>query len=82
LHSLAHGVPCRPIVTSTRTLLVDVEVFRVVDVAIRSVDDAVDHSRLQVQHDRAWDVARIVGLVEEDIFAIAAGMRSLSGVRM
>ena len=82
MHSLAHGVPCRPIVTRTRTLLVDVEVLRVVDVAVRPIDDAVDHSGLQIQHNRAWDVARIVGLVEEDIFAIAAGMRPLGGVGM
>jgi hypothetical protein len=30
------------------------------------------YSRFQVHQDGAWDVARIVGLVEEDILAVAA----------
>ena len=80
MNSLTHGIPRRPIVTSTRTFLVHVEVFWVVDVAIRTIHDTVDHSRFEIQHDRAWDIARIVGLVEEDVFAIAAGVRTLGGV--
>jgi hypothetical protein len=59
---------------------VNVEVLWVVDVAVRPIDDAVDYSGLKIQHDRAWYIARVVGLVEEDIFAVAAGMRPFGGV--
>jgi DNA-binding IclR family transcriptional regulator len=59
---------------------VDVEVLRVVDVAVWTIDNTIDHSRLKIQHNRARDVARVVGLVEEDILAIAAGVRALGGV--
>ena len=57
-----------------------IEVLRVVDIAVRTIDDTIDHSRLEVQHNRARDVARVVGLVEEDIFAIAAGVRAFGGI--
>ena len=57
-----------------------VEVLRVVDIAIRPIDNSIDHSRLEIQHDRARHVARVVGLVKEDIFAVAAGVRALGGV--
>lgn len=80
LHCLAHGVSCRPIVTGTCTFLVHIEVLRVVDVAVGTVDDTIDHSRLEIQHNRARDVARVVGLVEEDVLAIAAGVRALGGI--
>ena len=57
-----------------------IEVLRVVDIAVRTIDDTIDHSRLEVQHNRARDVARVVGLVEEDILAIAAGVRAFGGI--
>jgi len=80
LHSLAHSISRRPIVAGARTFFVHIEVLRVVDVAVRTIDDTIDHSRLEIQHNRAWDVARVVGLVEEDVLAIAAGVRALGGI--
>ena len=80
LHSLAHSISRRPIVTSTCTFLVHIEVLRVVDVAVGTIDNTIDHTRLKIQHDRARDVARVVGLVEEDVLAIAAGVRALGGI--
>ena len=80
LHSFAHRISRRPIVTGACTLFVHIEVLRVVDIAVRTIDDTIDHSRLEVQHNRARDVARVVGLVEEDILAIAAGVRAFGGI--
>lgn len=80
LHSLAHSISRRPIVTGACTFFVHIEVLRVVDVAIGTIDNTIDHSRLEVQHNRARDVARVVGLVEEDILAIAAGVRAFGGI--
>ena len=57
-----------------------IEVFRVVDIAVGTIDNTIDHSRLEVQHDRTRDVARVVGLVEEDILAIAASVRAFGGI--
>jgi hypothetical protein len=48
LHGLAHRVPRRPIVSRASTLLVHIEVLRVVDVAVRAIDNAVDDSRLEI----------------------------------
>lgn len=59
-----------------------IKVLWIIDVAKRAVRDAIYDSGLEVEQDGAWDVARIVGLVEEDIFAVTAGMRALGGVRM
>jgi hypothetical protein len=59
---------------------VHIEVLRVVDVAVGTIDNTIDHTRLKIQHDRARDVARVVGLVEEDVLAIAAGVRALGGI--
>ena len=80
MHRFAHSISRRPIVTSTCALFVHIEVLRVVDVAVGTIDDTIDHSRLEVQHNRARDVARVVGLVEENILAIAAGVRAFSGI--
>ena len=49
-----------------------IEVLRVVDLAMTARLDAVDDARLEVEQDGARDVARVVGLVEEDVFAVAA----------
>ena len=57
-----------------------VKVLWVVDIAIRTVHDAVDDSRFEVQHNRARYISRVVGLVEENIFAIAASVRAFGGV--
>lgn len=80
LHSLAHRVSSCPVVARACSFLVHVEVLGVVDVAVWAIDDAVDYARLEIQHNRARDVARVVGLVEEDIFAVAASVRSFGGV--
>ena len=80
MHSLAHSISRRPIVTGACTFFVHIEVLRVVDVSIRTIDNTIDHSRLEVQYNRARDVARVVGLVEEDILAIAAGVRAFGGI--
>ena len=80
LHSFAHSISRRPIVTGSCTLFVHIEVLRVVDVTVGAIDDTVDHSRFQIQHNRARDIARVVGLVEEDVLAIAAGMRAFGGI--
>jgi len=51
---------------------VNIEVLRVVDVLVGTGLDIVDDARLEVEQDGAWDVASVVGLVEEDILAVAA----------
>jgi hypothetical protein len=49
-----------------------VEVLGIVNVLVVAGLDRIEHPRLQVEEDGAGDVARVVGLVEEDIFAVAA----------
>jgi hypothetical protein len=49
-----------------------VEVLGVVDVFVVAGLDRIEHPRLQVEEDGTRNVARVVGLVEEDIFAVAA----------
>jgi hypothetical protein len=49
-----------------------IEVLRVVDVPVRALLNPLDHSGFQIEHDGARDVSGVVGLVEEDILAIAA----------
>jgi hypothetical protein len=80
LHCLAHSISRRPIVTGTCAFLVHIKVLRVVDVAVGTIDDTIDHSRLEIQHNCARDVARVVGLVEKDVLAIAASVRALGGI--
>lgn len=49
-----------------------VEVLRVVDVLVCAGLDTIYYSGFEIEEDRAWDVSSIVGLVEEDVFSIAA----------
>lgn len=72
LNLRAHAIPSRPVVARTRALLVNVHVLRVVDVLEGPVLDPVDDARFEVEQDGARDVARVVRLVEEDVFAVAA----------
>jgi hypothetical protein len=51
---------------------VDVEVLWVVDVLVCAVLDAVQDAGFEVEEDRARDIPCIVGLVEEDVFPVAA----------
>lgn len=50
----------------------DVEILRIVDVFVCARLDPVDDARLEVEEDGAGDVARVVGLVEENVFAVTA----------
>lgn len=77
LRPAAHLIPLRPVVTSTCALLVHVDIFRVVDVLVRSALDAIDYARLGVHENRAGNVSRVIRLVEEDIFAVAAFSRKV-----
>jgi hypothetical protein len=72
VHLLAHAVAHAPVVAGAGAILVDVEVLGVVDVLVCARLDRVEHARLQVEQDGARDVARVVGLVEEDVLAVAA----------
>jgi hypothetical protein len=48
------------------------EVFWIVDVLVGTGFNCIDYAWLEVQQDCAWDIACIVGLVEKDVFAVAA----------
>ena len=65
-------IASRPVVPRAGALFQLENVLRVVDVAIRARLYALDHPRLEVEKQRAGNVTRVVGLVEEDIFAVAA----------
>lgn len=54
-----------------------IKVLRIVDILIRPSLNAIDHTRFEVEEDRTGDVSCVVGLVEEDIFAVAAGGRKV-----
>ena len=71
LHLASHRIPLRPIVARTAALLVQEDILGIVYVLVRPRQNAADHARLEVEEDGARDVARVVGLVEEDIFAVA-----------
>jgi hypothetical protein len=49
-----------------------IEVLRVVYILVWSGLNRPNHSGLKIEKDGAGDVARVVGLVEEDIFAVTA----------
>lgn len=49
----------------------NIHILRVVDVLVGPVLDAVDDAGFEVEEDGARDVACVVGLVEEDVFAVA-----------
>jgi hypothetical protein len=51
---------------------VHVEVLRVVDVLVGARLDGVYDAVLEVEQDGARDIAGVVGLVEEDVLAVAA----------
>jgi len=71
LHLSAQRIPSSPIVSRTCAIFVYEEVLRIVDVLVRTILNAIDHARFEVEKYRARDVSRIVGLVEEDVFPIA-----------
>ena len=56
-------------------MLGDVEVLWVVQVLIEPILDGVDDTGLQVDEAGAGDVALVICLVEENVFAVAALLR-------
>jgi hypothetical protein len=69
---LAGLVAIAPVVAGADAGLANVEVFGVVDVAVGAGLDAVDDAGLEVDEDGAGDVAGVVALVVEDVFAVTA----------
>jgi hypothetical protein len=61
-----------PVISCSSACLADEEILGIVYVLIRPGLDAVQDSRLEVDEDGSGDVTRIVTLVVEDIFAVAA----------
>jgi hypothetical protein len=51
-------------------MLGDVEVLRVVKITVKTVLDAVNDSRLEIDQERARDIVLIICLVEKDIFSV------------
>lgn len=51
-------------------MLWDEEVFWVVELRVETILYTVDDSGLEIDHAGAWDIVLIIGLVEEDIFAV------------
>lgn len=72
MNTLARLVTLTPVVGSSDAILAHKEVLGIVNVLVRAGLDTIDHSGLQINEDGAGDVARVVGLVEKHIFAIAA----------
>jgi hypothetical protein len=56
---------------------VHIEILGVIDVLIRSGLNPVDYAGLQIEENGSRYVSCVVGLVEEDIFAIASLCRKL-----
>ena len=65
-------VSAGPIVSGTATVRREKDVFRVEEVLNLRVLDTVDHTRFKIDEACAGDVAFIVCLVKEDVFAIIA----------
>lgn len=72
MHLLARLVTVAPVVAGADAVLADVKVLRVVDVLVGPRLDAVDHAWLEVDQDGPWNVPRVVALVVEDVFPVAA----------
>jgi hypothetical protein len=72
VHGLSGLIPIAPVVRGADAVGADIEVLRVVDVLVGPRLDAVDDARLEVDQDGPRDVPRVVALVVEDVFAVAA----------
>jgi hypothetical protein len=68
---LAHAVSHAPVVTRARAIFMYVEVLGIVDVLVCARLDRVEHPWLEIEENGAWDVPRVVRLVEEDVLAVA-----------
>ncbi len=74
------GISCRPIITRPGPLFQHEDVLWIVNVSVRAVLYALNDTGLEVEENSAGDVARVVGLVEEDILTVAALNRIVSKV--
>lgn len=80
MYLLACLVTITPVVARTETALAHVEVFWVVYVPVWSGLDGIDDSGFEIDQDGPGNVSRIVALVKEDIFTVAAfGRKVLDG---
>ena len=67
----AHRIPRCPIVSRSTSFLVGKHILGIVDILVRARENAVYDTRFEIEKDCAGDVARVVGLVEENIFTVA-----------
>ena len=72
LYPVARGITSAPIVSRPHAIFANEKVLRVVDILVRAGLDRLNDSRFQVYQYGAWDISCVVGLVEENIFTVAA----------
>lgn len=77
LHLISHVISGCPVVSRARALLMHIKVFRIVDILVRAGLNSIDHSRFEIEKDGSGDVARVIGLVKEDVFAITTFRRKV-----
>lgn len=77
MHLTAQLVAHRPIITRACAFLVNIEIFRVVDIFVWTGLDTIDYPWLKIEKDSAGNVSCVVGLVEEDILAITTFRRKV-----
>ena len=65
-------VTLAPVISGADATLADVEVLGVVDVLVGARMDTVYNTGLKVDQNGARDVAGVVALIVEDVFAVAA----------
>jgi len=69
---LSRLISISPVVCCTHPILPNEKVLGVVDVFVGARLDTIYDTRFQIYQNRSRNVSRIVGLVEEDIFAVTA----------
>ena len=72
LNGLRLAVAGGPVVARACASSGDIEVFRVVDAAVSARTYSLYDPGLKVEQDCAGDVASVIRLVEEDVFAVTA----------
>ena len=72
MHRLARLITITPIVAGSYAALSNEEVLWVINVLIWAGLDAIEDSWLEIDQDCSGDISRVVALVVEDIFAVAA----------
>jgi hypothetical protein len=78
VHALCKEISIRPVVTSTTTLLGDVNILRIEKVPVVAVLDLLDNTGLEVEEECARDVVLVVSL-GEDVVVGGNGDESRSG---